>query len=74
MIFKMLNDFQMFCKAVIHTSALVAVWYMLEFAQFNTLQWDRACDDAVIAIMFFVMWYNYAKVKYLKQEIENLRR
>lgn len=45
-----------FVKAVFLNLAILAVWYLLEYAQFGELQQGRIGDDAV-GILYFIATY-----------------
>lgn len=45
-----------FMKAAILHLAILAVWYMLEYAQFGELQWGRTGDDAA-GMLYFLATY-----------------
>ena len=51
----MLTDYKAVAKAFVHLLAISAIWYILEFMEFGTLQWDRACDN-IIGFIFFLYY------------------
>ena len=57
----MLTDYKAAAKAFVHLLAISAIWYILEFMEFGTLQWDRACDNIIGFIFFFIIWGAYHK-------------
>ncbi len=50
------NNWTPLMKALVLNLAILAIWYMLEYAQFGELQWGRTGDDAVGLIYFLVTY------------------
>lgn len=50
-----------FMKATLLNLSVLAVWYLLEYAQFGELQWGRVGDDAVAAIYFVATYLLFRK-------------
>lgn len=55
----MLTDYKAVAKAFVHLLAIFAIWYILEFMEFGTLQWNRTCDEIIGLIFFFILWKAY---------------
>lgn len=44
--------------------AISVIWYGLEFIEFETLCWDRKCDNVVGLLFFIALWYANHKANY----------
>ena len=47
-------------KALVVSMAISAVWYGMEWMQYQELQWDRKCDNVVWALYLVVLWWLFA--------------
>lgn len=47
-------------KALVVSMAISAVWYGMEWMQYQELQWDRKCDNVVWALYLAVLWWLFA--------------
>lgn len=45
-----------FLTALSLNGPVLAVWYLLEIAQFGQLQHDRICDNIVFLVYFGIIW------------------
>ena len=46
--------------ALVVSMAISAVWYGMEWMQYQELQWDRKCDNVVWALYLVVLWWLFA--------------
>lgn len=56
-----------FIKATLLNLAILAVWYLLEYAQFGELQWGRIGDDAVGALYYFATYVLFCRCEAYKR-------
>lgn len=56
---KMFFDTKSLWKSLIVNTAVTAVWYAAEYAQFGSLQWDRWGDNIIGVIYIFILWYGF---------------
>lgn len=47
-------------KALVVSMVISAVWYGMEWMQYQELQWDRKCDNVVWALYLAVLWWLFA--------------
>ena len=70
---KFLFDLKSLGKSLVINLAISALWYVLEFEQFGTLQLDRVCDNFVFFIYVVILWYVFHKFDEFKRRIYELR-
>ena len=61
---QLFTDLRALWKAIIHTLAICAIWYILEFIQYGTLQLNRQCDNVVVIVFLIVLWNAYHKINH----------
>lgn len=47
-------------KALIVNMSISAVWYVIEYEQYQKLEWDRMCDNVVWVLYLLVLWWLFA--------------
>ena len=62
-----------FMKALFLNLLILALWYLLEYAQFGRLQWGRVGDDAAGICYFLATYVLFCKCDYYRTRADRKR-